>query len=286
MKLAILSDVHANLEALRATLQAIATQDVDRIVCLGDIVGYHADPEACVALIRESGALCVVGSHDRAAAGLITTEGFSATAALAADWTSRQLDAETLDYLASLPLQLTLEDHLVAVHGALLPGGGCDTTRLNNEARRRVSFDALAAHPSGARACAFGHTHDLGVYEFQDGTERILSGDQVQLRGDALYLINPGNVGQPRGIRDRRATYMTFDTDRQTVAIHRVAYEFTAPLAKARRAGLMPGYSGLPAPLRAALKWSTRNLGIYGLAKKLAQSRQRRRRESGESSRG
>lgn len=280
MKLALVSDVHANLEALRATLRDIDRQNVDRIVCLGDIVGYHADPAECVILLRDANALCVAGSHDRAAAGLITTDGFSATATLAADWTSKRLDDNVRDFLARLPLQINLADHLVAVHGALLPKGGCDSTRLNTEARRRTTFDALASHPSKARVCAFGHTHDLGVYELRNGTERLLCSDEVQLRGDAYYLVNPGSVGQPRGTSDRRATYMVFDSDRQIVSIHRMAYDYTLPLTKARKAGLMPVYSGLPRPLRALLKWSTRSLGVYGLTRKLAQSMQRRRRES------
>ncbi len=279
MRLAIISDVHANLEALQATLQAISGQNVDRIVFLGDVVGYNADPADCVALIQEADALCVGGNHDRAVAGVITTEGFSTDAALAVEWTRKRLTAEDLDFLAKLPLQTSVENHLVAVHGALLPHGGCELTRLNTIKRRSTSFEALASHTSGAHVCAFGHTHRVGIYEFRNGVERELSGDQVTLRDDAYYLVNPGTVGQPRGTNDRRATYLVFDTARQVLTVHRVAYDFALPIAKARKAGLLPFTATVPAPLRATLRRTARILGLHGFAKRVAAVRQRQRRE-------
>lgn len=280
MRLAIISDIHANLEALQATLATIAAQSADRIVCLGDIVGYNANPAECVALLREADALCVAGSHDRAVAGLITTDGFSPTAALAVEWTRRQLGADVAAFLAALPLQASVNGDLVAVHGALLPSGGCDTTRLNSEADRRVSFDALAAHASGTRVCAFGHTHKLGIYEQRDGEERTLVGDEVRLDEDASYLINPGAVGQPRGTTDRHATYLLFDTMRQTFTVHRVDYDFARAMAKSRRAGLIPAHTAIPKPIRAALTWGARRLGLYGQAKRIADVQQRQRRNT------
>src|SRR5882724_6328409 len=118
MKLAIISDIHANLEALQATLQRISAQTVDRIVCLGDIVGYNANPEECISLLREFDVLSIAGNHDRAVTGQITTEGFSHTAARAVAWTRRQLSADAIEFLAGLPLKLRIDNHLVAVHGA------------------------------------------------------------------------------------------------------------------------------------------------------------------------
>ncbi|MGF1611705.1 MAG: metallophosphoesterase family protein [Kiloniellales bacterium] len=281
MRLALISDIHANLEALQATLQAISSQDVDRIVCLGDIVGYNSNPAECLALLRDADALCVAGSHDRAAAGLITTEGFSSSAAQGVAWTRARLDVDDLEFLAALPLQVSMQGQLVGVHGALLPEGGCDTTRLTTEKGRRTSFEALAAHASGARVCAFGHTHRLGLFELRDGVERELAGDEVSLRDDAYYLVNPGAVGQPRKTKDHRATYMLFDTSRRIVTVHRVAYDFAKAMAKSRKAGLAPAYYAIPAPLRATLAWGARTLGVLNAAKRLADSRQRRRREAG-----
>src|SRR5215211_7505063 len=210
MKLAIVSDIHANLEALRAVSAEISAHAVDRIVCLGDIVGYNTDPAECIAVIRQLDAICIAGNHDRAVTGQITTDGL-----------------------------------------------------------RRQSFAALAHHASRARICAFGHTHRLGIFEFEDGVMRQCSGDQVPLRADAYYLINPGSVGQPR-TADRRASFLILDTTRRVVTVHRVSYDAAAALAKTRRAGLMPAFSFLPRPLRNSLRWAVRAVGLSEVVKRIA----------------
>jgi predicted phosphodiesterase len=264
MRIAILSDIHANLEALQAVALAIAGEPVDRVVCLGDIVGYNADPAECVDLLLRLDPVCVAGNHDRAVTGQITTDGFSRTAARAVAWTRARLPAETLDLLATLPLRATVGDELVAVHGALHPETSCETVRLDTDERRRLSFKALAVHPSGTRVCAFGHTHRLGIYEFRNGATRNHGGeDEVILRGDSLYLVNPGTVGQPR-TADRRATYLLLDTDCRSVLPRRVPYDAAAALRKTRAAGLLPRFSFVPAPIRASLK---RGVGALGLGR-------------------
>jgi len=269
MKLAILSDIHANVEALRATLAQTSALAVDRIVCLGDLVGYNTDPAECIALLRPHNPACVAGNHDRAVTGQITTDGFNHTATRAVRWTRSRLPADAVAYLKALPLAATVGDQLVAVHGALLPQGGCDTTRLETDELRAASFAALTRHASGARVCAFGHTHRIGIFEFEGGIMRERTGNRIALRPDAYYLINPGSVGQPR-TADRRATFMTFDTAERTVTVHRVAYDFAAAHAKTRRAGLLPAFSFLPAPVRESLKWSVRAAGLSDVVKRLA----------------
>lgn len=267
MKLAIVSDIHANLEALRAALASIAAEGVDQILCLGDIVGYHADPGECIALLRRAGAVCVAGNHDSAVACRITTEGFSAAAALGVAWTRERLDADAVAFLAGLPRQACAGDGaVVAVHGALLPGGGCETTRLETEDSRRPCFQALAEHPSGAKVCAFGHTHQLGIYEFRDGVERVRAEDTVILRDDALYLVNPGTVGQPRN-GEKRATYLVLDTARRAASVRRVEYDAALALAKARDAGLLPP-AARPSPVRAAAVRALRWVGLYSTVKR------------------
>jgi predicted phosphodiesterase len=267
MKLAILSDIHANLEALRATLEAISAHSVDRIVCLGDIVGYNTSADECVALLREFEPLCVAGNHDRAVTGQITTEGFSHAAARAVAWTRPRLSADSLHFLSELPLKASINTHLVMVHGALHPDVGCELVRLDNEERRRMSFKALAAHPSGARICAFGHTHHLGIFELRDGIERARTSDEIVLREDAYYLINPGTVGQPR-TADLRATYLTLDTASGVLTAHYVEYDASVPFAKSRKAGLLPRSSYLPDVMRGPLKRAARALGVYDLLKR------------------
>src|SRR5262249_53572359 len=133
MKVAIISDIHANLEALQATLADIAAQRVDRIVCLGDVVGYNANPAECIALLRRLDVLCVAGNHDGGVSGQITTEGFCHPAARAVAWTRKRLPADALDYLAVLPLTANVQHHLVAVHGALHPDTGREMVRLETE---------------------------------------------------------------------------------------------------------------------------------------------------------
>jgi predicted phosphodiesterase len=253
MRLAIISDIHANLEALRATLQEISTHAVDRVVCLGDIVGYNANPAECIAVLREIDALQVAGNHDRVVSGQITTEGFNRTAVRAAAWTRRRLDAEALEYLSGLPLEVSIQDRLVAVHGALHPDTGRELVRLDNDERRWLTFGALVTHSSGARICAFGHTHELGIFELWKNEVKTLQGDEIVLREDAYYLINPGSVGQSRN-SDPRATLLILDFSRQAVTAHRVEYDASIPFRKSWRAGLLPVSHYLPKPLRNLLK--------------------------------
>jgi predicted phosphodiesterase len=253
VKLALISEVHANLEALTATLDDIAQQRADRIACLGDIVGYNTDPSECIALLRKVGALCVAGNHDRAVCGQITTETFSKTAARAAAWTHRRLTSADFEFLSELPSKAEIAGGVIAVHGALHPQTGCESVRLDTDERRARSFAALMAHPSGARICAFGHTHQLAVYELRDGEAAPRTGDDVALRDDAYYLINPGSVGAPP-VTDPRATYMLLDLAHRTVAVRRVAYDTAAVLAKTRAAGLAPLRSYLPPSIRYAMR--------------------------------
>ena len=266
MKIALISDIHANLEALQATLDAIRAEGVERIVCLGDIVGYNTNPAECAALLRRAGALCVAGNHDRAATGQIGTEGFGLTAARAIAWTRRRLDGDLRDFLAGLPLKLGIDGRIVAVHGALHPDLGCELVRLDNDERRLLSFEALAAHPSGARICAYGHTHRAELHEYRDGQIRRLSGDEIALRHDAYYLLNPGTVGEPR-TGDPRASFVVLDLADHRVSFRRVAYDRSVAVGKTRKAGLAPPLIFLPEPVRAALKRSLRAFRLHGAAR-------------------
>lgn len=257
MKLALISDIHANLEALQATLSDIASCEVDRIVCLGDIVGYNTKPAECIALLRRFDALCVAGNHDLAVCGRMTTKTFSKTAARAVAWTRRQLGRGELAFLAGLPLKADVGGELVAVHGALYPASDYATARLDSNERRLQSFRALIADPSGARLCAFGHTHRAAICAFHNGQVFSPTDDQIRLRDETYYLLNPGTVGQPRA-SDDRASYMIVDLARRTVSLHRVGYDAAAVLAATRQAGLAPALAFVPAPVRGALASSLR----------------------------
>jgi predicted phosphodiesterase len=255
VRLALISDIHANLEALQATLADISTQGVDRIVCLGDIVGYNAKPAECLALIRAGNILCVAGNHDLAVGGQATTEDFSPAAVRSTAWTRQRLAPGDLAFLGSLPRKANIGDALIAVHGALHPETGCESVRLDNEERRIRSFRALATHPSGARICAFGHTHQAAVYEYRGERAVLRPEPDVQLRPDDYYLINPGTVGEPRS-RDRRASYMVLDLEARTVALRRVEYDASVPFIAAREAELAPrlGLARLASKLRSLIE--------------------------------
>jgi predicted phosphodiesterase len=239
MKFAVISDIHANVPALAAVLDTIAAEKVDRIVCLGDVAGYHTEPTACVRLLQEAGALCVAGNHDRAVIGAVETEGFSPIAQRAVAWTRERLEDTTRDFLAALPPKRVIDGVLVAVHGALHPEIGCEWLRLDDDGKRALSLDALAVHPSGARVCAFGHTHRPGVWERRAGEIHRLEGESLALRADAWYLVNPGSVGEPRD-DDPRASFLVFDSVVRSVRFHRVTYDRPSVLAKSRAAGLIP----------------------------------------------
>jgi predicted phosphodiesterase len=246
VRLALISDIHANLEALEATFYDIAERSIDRIVCLGDIVGYNSDAAACIALIRGAGCVCVAGNHDLAVCGRITTRKFSSAAARAVAWTRQQLNADDLNYLENLPLKANIGNRVIAVHGALHPETDCASVRLDNDKHRMQSFDALMTHPSGARICAFGHTHHAAIYELRANVMTMSTGDHVQLRDTSYYLINPGTIGEPRSV-ERRATYMILDLERRTVTTRYVDYRASAEFVAAHQPGLASriGLAGL-----------------------------------------
>lgn len=242
MKLALVADIHANLEALQATLADIALRAPDRIVCLGDIVGYNARPAECIALLRKAGALCIAGDHDLAVCGRIRTDMFSNAAARAVAWTQQRLGRDELDFLGSLPLRANVAGQLVAVHGGLYPETECAAVRLDNDTRRAQTLKALTADPSGPRICAFGHTHHAAIHEHRRGQMASRSEQKIMLQGDAYYLINPGTVGQPRS-SDRRASYMILDLAHGTLELHRVSYDISVPFAATRQEGLVPAFA-------------------------------------------
>jgi len=237
MRYAVLSDVHANLEALTAVLRRLNMLAVDRIVCLGDIVGYHADPRACLELLRASGAHLIAGNHDRAATGKKDPSDFGFAARRAVLWTQGKLEEADRRFLDGLPVFDHL-DGFAIVHAALHPEPNEDL-HLSTRSRVDRSLAALASGRFDARVCFFGHTHRPVAHELRDNRYVSHSADRiVPLAPDGVYLVNPGSVGQPRD-GDQRAAFLVYDTRAQTIAFHRVAYDRAACLRKARSAGLL-----------------------------------------------
>lgn len=238
MRYAILSDIHSNLEALNAVLEVLGTEAIDKHLCLGDVVGYGADPSACLSALQERDTLVVGGNHDLACVGKLPSDWFHSAARQAIDWTRRQLSVSDVDYLRRLPLT-AIEGPLSLAHGT-----------LQRPERFEYLLDLAAAWESVSICttlmCLVGHTHLPRVVECDRRARRfnrvVTSSTElgeVAFRDDAAlcYIVNPGSVGQPRD-GDPRASFAIIDTDRRQVAVRRVAYDIKTAQQKIRRAGL------------------------------------------------
>ncbi len=225
MRILLLSDIHANLEALEASLAVVPS--FDAVVNLGDIVGYGASPNEVTARTRDLGKIFVRGNHDKAVTGLLDLDDFNPMAASAAIWTRNELTSENLDWLRTLPQgPVALPDfpQVLLVHGS-----------VQDEDEYVVSLgDALAPLLTLATPLTFfGHTHLQGGFFVNDSSadgfrpeyRTVGQAESValHLKPDARYLINPGSVGQPRD-GDWRAAFALFDTDAQVVHFHRTPY--------------------------------------------------------------
>jgi len=246
VRYAVLADVHSNLEALDAVLGAARAAGADRIVCAGDVVGYHADPNAVIARLREVSAVCVAGNHDRVAAGLCEPTRFGSVARRAVLWTRAHLSPESRTFLAGLPLHTVVDGRFLLFHGALTPAPDPDL-HMSSDAKISRSIQALRDGPWQVRVAFFGHTHRRAVHEAHRGAWRSREASMIELYSGAHYLINPGSVGQPRD-GDPRAAFGVLDvgpggaegSEHNVVRFHRVAFDTAAAMTKAARAGLLP----------------------------------------------
>lgn len=231
VRIALLSDVHANLIALDAVLADARDRSIDAYWSLGDMVGYGPRPNEVLARLREIGALCVLGNHDAAAIGLITTELFNPVAAEAAEWTARALDEAHRAWLAELPEVATVEGATL-VHGTLHEP--LWEYLITAEAAHH-HFDALQTRVSVA-----GHTHiPLVIWQEAGGSVRATQPaheETVEL-GSTPVAVNPGGVGQPRD-GDPRAAYAIYAPDANRVEYRRVAYDIVTVQRQIAEAGL------------------------------------------------
>jgi predicted phosphodiesterase len=232
----VIADVHGNLEALAAVLAALARQWVDRIVCLGDLVGYNAEPNECVALIRQQGIDCIAGNHDLMALERLGFDRCSMRPEFAIRRTRRVLTADTRRFLGALPADRSYEDGaLVVIHG------GVDDVTEYVRSAEQVAGNArrLRERYPAARVCFFGHTHEPGLFTVApDGsTSQRAPGPGVErLAREQLTFVNPGSVDAAR--RDhKQAQFAVFDSRHFTVSFQEVPYDHVEAEAKARRGG-------------------------------------------------
>jgi predicted phosphodiesterase len=235
MRYLVLTDIHANLEAMEACLADATSRGYDQTLVLGDLVGYCADPNAVVERVQALNPTAMVrGNHDKVASGLEQPDGFNTVARKAAHWTYEVLTPANREWLAALPHGPVVVDDLVEI---------CHGSPFDEDAYIFDELDAVRALKTSQRLlCLFGHTHWPIVFELADGRVDTIgspesSPGQVVLRSGSKYLVNPGSVGQPRD-GDPRAAYGLVDTTAMSVDLYRVDYPIETTQAKVIKVGL------------------------------------------------
>jgi len=231
MKVAVISDIHGNRQAFESVLEAVARSDAEELWCLGDLVGYGADPDACVELARRHAAVCLAGNHDLAAIGAVPLAAFSRGAGISVQWTREVMRPANLEFLA-----------------ALRPQGQEGTLGLYHASPRDPVWEyVLSALLAGLcldeqreRICLIGHSHVALAFarlpgEIATGEPRR-AGAELDI-GHGEWLLNPGSVGQPRD-GDRRAAWLLLDLDAWTASYRRTDYDVAGAAAAIRAARL------------------------------------------------
>jgi len=231
MPVAVLSDIHGNRHAFEAVLEAVRAHDITEVWCLGDIVGYGADPADCVALARAHADVCLAGNHDLAVTGELSLDEFSRGAALAARWTQDVLGPGELEFLRGLS-----------------PTGRAGEVGLFHASPRDPVWEYvlsalladLCLDATDAPVSLVGHSHVALAFARRDGElaagAQRRAGEQVDLRG-GRFLLNPGSVGQPRD-GDPRAAWLALDLDQATATWQRTEYDIAGAQDAIRAAGL------------------------------------------------
>ena len=230
MKYGMISDIHSNLEAFNVVLEAIKV--TDKIICLGDLVGYGPDPNECVETLKSMSIPVVAGNHDKATTGEMDISWFNRDAADAIKWTQAEIKETNLEFLKSLPLSLDLEGFQI-VHGSL---------REPLEEYITSIFEAMPTFELMKKPLLYvGHSHvPLCIVMKKDGSFDgwvLGDGDIVKLKEFKKVIINPGGIGQPRD-GDPRASYGIYDTDENEFSLFRVPYDIEKVQEKMKKAGL------------------------------------------------
>lgn len=228
MAFLVVSDLHANREALEAVLQD-ARGSYDRIVCLGDLAGYGAEPNEVIGWARDHVAAIIRGNHDKICVSDEPLDTYHPSARASAEWTRRVLSEESRRYLEALPRGPLRYENFDLVHGSPADEdeylvGAMDATMVREYLAAPITF--------------FGHTHIQGGFLVtRNGSRRIIPPGTLELEPDHAYLLNPGAVGQPRD-GDPRAAYALYFPEQRVVEFRRVPYDIASAAAKIRAAGL------------------------------------------------
>ena len=230
MKFAIIADIHANLEAFQVVLADIEQQKCTHVACLGDVVGYNANPKECLDIVRQKGWPVVKGNHDEYCSSEDPLDGFNPAAAEAVNWTRRQLTVEDRQWLRDLKYQRMVTSFTI-VHAT-----------LDAPQRWGYVFDKLAAAASftyqNTAVCFFGHTHVPGAF-MRDTLVRGGTYSKFKVEPNKKYFVNVGAVGQPRD-NNPKCGYVVYDVDEGTIELRRLDYDIPAVQKKVLAAGLPP----------------------------------------------
>lgn len=225
----IIGDIHSNYDALSAVVQALRQENIDRVLCVGDIIGYAAEPAPCIDLVRDLNCISVAGNHDYAAVGKFPAEYFHNDARSAIVWTTKKLTHGYLDFLRSMPLVVEL-DGITMVHGSLNRPEFFDYITTGTDAQ--LSLDLLKTP-----ICFYGHTHIPMCIYWENGLFHTDRGSVYHLKNAEKALVNVGSIGQSRDW-DVRACFAIYDSEEKIVQIKRVKYDINSAVEKIYKAGL------------------------------------------------
>lgn len=233
MKYGIFADIHSNLEAFEAVLEALRSEGIQHYLCAGDIVGYGANPAECIHRIKELDSITVCGNHDWASVGLLDISYFNPVASQAVLWTEKWLSARERTFLSALKL-IYYGETFTLVHGT-----------LDNAEKFHYIYDAYTARNTfeltPTNICFVGHSHiPLVIFKKQGNKIGYLLEPKIEISPKVVYVINVGSVGQPRD-GDARASFCTYDSDKKIIEMKRVSYDFKKAQNKIIKAGLPEG---------------------------------------------
>jgi len=223
MLIAVISDIHANIEALTVVMKDIREKRVDKVVCLGDIVGFHTHPGECIDLLRNEGVFCILGNHDAGVIGQLGQEHFPSEGWDAIEWTRSNISKDHLSYLRSLASNEIVNSNMWLMHGYF----GNVTRYLVGS--RRILLAAARLRFRNVKLGFFGHTHQARMLKVR-GMKFVEDVQQPacpegSTDGDSVFLCNPGTIGQPR-TPDASARYLTFDSTQAYIRFHRIGYDY------------------------------------------------------------
>ena len=233
----VLGDIHGNREALEAVLAALDARGIERLLCVGDIVGYNADPDDCISMVYGRRCITIAGNHDLIAIGRLGFSRCANKAIYALKRTRKKIRPASAAWLAALPPHRVVDGSIALVHG-----GVRDVQQyMRTPAQIRENAEYLRADLPGARLCFFGHSHEQKVYEVDGDIVSELPGDLNELKSDKLYFINPGSVDASRKREHKLAEFAVLDTTARTIEFARTRYDAASTEIKAGMGGYRIG---------------------------------------------